>query len=97
MPMKRLQFDITDEDLRELDELRETARFSTRAELFRHALALLRWTFEKTTQEGGTLVLKDRNGESHNVVFPIWQSQRQATSTESSGGGHSPMSSAANT
>lgn len=74
---RRLQFDFTDEGLRELDELQKAAGLPTRAELIRHALRLFQWTIDETTKKGATLLL-EKDGKLREVVFPFWT--RAATS-----------------
>lgn len=76
---KRLQFDFTDESLRELDQLQEMAGAPTRAELIRQALRLLRWTLDETTNKGATILL-EKEGKIREVVFPF---QTQGTKTVS--------------
>lgn len=68
---KRLQFDFSEEGLRELDELQEITGLPTRAELIRHALRLLQWTIEETSSKGATLLL-EKDGRIREVVFPFW-------------------------
>jgi hypothetical protein len=79
---KRLQFDFTEEGLRELDELQEATGLPTRAELIRHALRLLQWTIEETANKGATLLL-EKEGRIREVVFPFWG--RAASSQSRSG------------
>lgn len=76
---KRLQFDFTEDSLRELDQLQELVGAPTRAELIRQALRLLRWTLDETTNKGATILL-EKNGKIREVVFPF---QTQLTKTTS--------------
>jgi metal-responsive CopG/Arc/MetJ family transcriptional regulator len=54
---QRLQFDLSPEALKDLDELREMADVSTRAELIRKALRLYNW-FLAQKRDGGEFLVK---------------------------------------
>lgn len=57
MTKHRLQFDISPEALKELDQLREESGAATRAELLRNALRVYSWFLEHR-REGFRLVLE---------------------------------------
>ena len=84
---KRLQFDFTEESLRELDELREITGLPTRAELVRHALRLLQWTIDETANKGATVLL-EKDGKIREVVFPFWGQGGKTTAVEAGSNGH---------
>ena len=67
----RLQFNLNEDALRELDTLREETGLPTRAELIRHALKFLQWTLEETKKKDATLLI-EKNGKAREVVFPFW-------------------------
>jgi len=46
--MKRIQFDLPDEDAEELEHLREIAGASSAAELLQNSLSLYRWAVTET-------------------------------------------------
>ena len=83
MAKHRLQFDFSDESLKELDGLREATGLTNRAELIRQALRFLQWTLTETQENAATLLL-EKNGKLREVVFPFWtvltrqQGQRDA-------------------
>ena len=77
MPNHRLQFDFTEETLKELDTLREETGLPTRAALMRYALKFLRWTLQETQEKGDFLLLK-KSGKVREVVSPFWTVSRKS-------------------
>lgn len=69
MPLHRLQFDASDETLKDIDELREMTGFSTRADLIRNSLRFLQWIIQE--MRGGAEFLVERGGQQQRVVFPF--------------------------
>lgn len=61
----RLQFDVNETQLAELDELKGDAGAASRAEVVRDALRLYRWVIDKR-RDGHTLKLY-KNGKSETV------------------------------
>lgn len=59
MGKTRLQFDVTDETLQELNELQSSTGASTRAELLRNALRLYGWFMAQ--REAGYAVYTKKN------------------------------------
>jgi Ribbon-helix-helix protein, copG family len=76
----RLQFDFSDESLKELDDLKDTTGLS-RAELIRQALRFLQWTFDQ--HKSGASVLLQKNGQVREIVFPFWTVTSPQRSTNS--------------
>ncbi|MEK7603830.1 MAG: ribbon-helix-helix protein, CopG family [Patescibacteria group bacterium] len=70
MAKHRLQFDFHEEALQELDNLKAQTGLPTRAELIRHALRFLQWTFDK--HQDGSTILVEKDGKTEEVVFPFW-------------------------
>jgi metal-responsive CopG/Arc/MetJ family transcriptional regulator len=70
MTKHRLQFDFSEEALRQLDELKDTAGVATRADLIRHALRWLQWTLTETQKNKATLLV-EKNGQVREVVLPF--------------------------
>ena len=68
----RVQFDFTEEALREADQLQKDAGFSSRAELIRHALRLLQWLMNEIRKEKATLYI-EKDGKMREIVFPFWR------------------------
>lgn len=77
MKKQRLQFDLDETTLKEVDTLREAAGFSNRAELVRNALAFLRWSLDET-KKGGTLLIKKDDGDIRQIIFPFWHIANEA-------------------
>jgi Arc/MetJ-type ribon-helix-helix transcriptional regulator len=71
MEKRRLQFDFTEEAVKELDDLQKLTGFPTRAELIRHALRFLQWTVRETVTDRATLLI-EKNGKVRQIVFPFW-------------------------
>lgn len=78
MPVHRLQFDVSDETLREIDKLQQTTGLPSRAELIRTALKFLHWTLEQKREHRGTLLIESKDGKLREVVFPFWGSGAKA-------------------
>ncbi len=77
MARNRLQFDLTDEALKEVDELRQETGLSTRAELIRNALRFLQWALEQIRDHKANLLI-EKDGKIREVVFPFWNSTERA-------------------
>lgn len=67
----RLQFDFSEEALKELDQLRDMTNLPNRAELVRQALRFLQWAYTETQEKNASLLL-ERDGKLREVVFPFW-------------------------
>jgi metal-responsive CopG/Arc/MetJ family transcriptional regulator len=80
MTKHRLQFDFSEEMLRELDELREATGLPNRAELIRNALRFLKWTFDETQRRNAAILL-EKDGKQREVVFPFWTVTAGSSST----------------
>jgi len=78
MPVHRLQFDLADEALKEVEELRKETGFLTRAELIRNALKFLQWAVEQT-RDGRNTLLVERDGKQREVIFPFWRPFQETT------------------
>ena len=65
---KRLQFDLTPEKVKNLDELKERAGLPTRAKLFRNSLRLYEWYLREIKENGGELYI-EKNGKREKVYF----------------------------
>jgi Arc/MetJ-type ribon-helix-helix transcriptional regulator len=73
MTKHRLQFDFTEEAVKEIDDLREAAELPSRAELIRYSLKFLRWALRMIRDEHATLLV-EKEGKIREVVFPFWAS-----------------------
>lgn len=69
MEKRKLQFDFTQEVVRELEELQQLTGLSTRVQAIRHALCFLRWAVDET-RKGGTLLV-EKHGKTREVI-PFW-------------------------
>ena len=63
MKKHRIQFDLTDKALRQVDAIKKKAGLTTRAELFRRAIALYRLAVSADK------VIIEKNGEQETVVI----------------------------
>ena len=81
MTKHRLQFDFSEEALKQLDELKDAAGVGTRAELIRQALRLLQWTLTET-QDNKATILVERDGKVREIVFPFMPSSRERESSD---------------
>lgn len=68
LKMKRIQFDISDDDTQKLDELVEDSGAASRAEVLRHALSLYQF-FVEESNKGRRIQVVDP--ESNIVREPI--------------------------
>lgn len=71
MPKSRLQFDFSEDALRELEQLQEETGLPTRAELIRQSLKLLQWMLNETTEHNATFLV-EKDGKVREIVFPFW-------------------------
>jgi hypothetical protein len=68
--MKRLQFDISDERAKELDDLVERTGLKTRAQLFNTALSLFEWAVRE--REAGCIIasVNEKNDKYKEIDMP---------------------------
>jgi metal-responsive CopG/Arc/MetJ family transcriptional regulator len=71
MPKTRLQFDFSEEALKELEQLQEDTGLPTRAELIRQSLKLVQWMLNETSENSATFLI-EKNGKMREIVFPFW-------------------------
>jgi len=76
MSKHRLQFDFTEEALKQLDDLKDAVGLGTRAELIRQALRLMQWTLTETRDKNAT-ILVEKEGKVREVVFPFLPAARE--------------------
>ena len=68
--MVRIQLDLPEEQVKELDALMEKTKLSTRKELFNNALTLLQWAV-KAKQAGRVIAsLDEESGKAKELVMP---------------------------
>lgn len=70
MTTHRLQFDFSEEALKELDNLKAQTKLPTRAELVRQSLHFLQWMLEQ--HQTGSAILVEKHGKIREVIFPFW-------------------------
>lgn len=66
----RVQLDLSEEAFQELNALQKTLRASSRAEVVRNALGVLRWV-TKHLIAGDKMVIEKADGTKSNVEFPF--------------------------
>lgn len=68
--MVRIQLDLPEEQVKELDVLMEKAKLTTRKDLFNNALTLFQWAVK--AKEAGRIVasLDEDNGTAKELVMP---------------------------
>lgn len=71
MAKHRLQLDITDDALRDLDQLRDITGLPNRAEVIRQALRFFQWTINETQQNNANLLI-EKDKTMRQIVFPFW-------------------------
>jgi metal-responsive CopG/Arc/MetJ family transcriptional regulator len=71
MPKTRLQFDFSDDALKELEELQAETGLPSRAELIRQSLKLLQWMLHETAENNATFLV-EKNGKVREIAFPFW-------------------------
>jgi hypothetical protein len=67
--MVRIQLDLPDEQVAELDKLMQETRLSTRKDLFNNALTLFYWAV-KAKKAGRVVASVDENGNMRELVMP---------------------------
>src|SRR5438552_16175102 len=72
MNMVRVQLDLPEEKIRELDGLMQEAQIRTRKDLFNSALTLLAWMFNE--RKGGRIIasLDEESGSYKELVMPFF-------------------------
>lgn len=75
MAKHRLQFDLNEDAIKEMDQLREETGLPTRAELIRNALRFLDWALREVRDQNASLLI-EKDGKLREVVFPFWKSTK---------------------
>jgi metal-responsive CopG/Arc/MetJ family transcriptional regulator len=65
----RLQFDLTPEALKQLDEIKNKANLNTRAEVVRNALRLYTWCLDKKAEGFQFQIKKDSQYKDLEFLF----------------------------
>jgi hypothetical protein len=69
----RVQFDITDERLRELEELMERCGIETRKDLFNNALSLMEWVVEQRANGRAIAAINESSGSYKELQMPFFR------------------------
>lgn len=68
--MVRIQFDLPEEQVKELDELMRETKLSTRKELFNNALTLFQWAVKAKRAGRAIASLDEENKIAKELVMP---------------------------
>jgi len=67
----RVQFELSDSIIAYLDELKQDLHASSRGEVFKHALAVLRWATDKTTNGYTIVAMKEGEETLKELLNPL--------------------------
>jgi metal-responsive CopG/Arc/MetJ family transcriptional regulator len=73
----RIQFEFSDNAVKELDTLREALNAKSRGEVINHAIGVLRWLV-KEKQENHKIIIEKNDNSRMEVIFPQLESLRPA-------------------
>lgn len=77
----RMQFDFTEEKVKELEAMMEKCDISTRKELFNNALTILQWALDESEQ-GHDIAAIDRNEKQFYALrMPILMQAKKSQAT----------------
>jgi hypothetical protein len=68
--MARIQFEVSEDKLREIDQLRDDMGVSTRTELFNYALTLLKWALREEQLGRVVASLDESTGKYKQLEIP---------------------------
>ena len=68
--MTRIQFNVPDDKLEELDEMRKELGLSTRKDLFNNAMTLLEWTMNQKKKGHKVVALNEMDDSYRELVMP---------------------------
>ena len=68
----RLQFEVSDAMLKDIDDAVERSGSSTRAELFKNQLAFFLWALDEK-EKGATIVARSPDGTERELLLPALQ------------------------
>jgi len=76
--MIRVQLDLPEEQVRELDELMKEAKIATRKDLFNNALTLFQWAVK--SKRAGRIIasLDEKSGNAKELVMPALENIQAA-------------------
>jgi len=74
--MTRIQLDMPEEQVKELDELMKETNIATRKELFNNALTLFQWAVN--AKRSGRIVasLDEQTGTAKEILMPVLENAR---------------------
>jgi len=77
MSLVRIQFDLTDRKVEQLDQLMNEAGITTRKDLFNNALSVLEWVIKYHKQGRAIVAVSDREGEPDKELWmPMFDNHR---------------------
>lgn len=75
--LKRLQFDVSDSEVRELDRLMTKCGLLTRKDMFNNALTLLRWAAREIENDRDIASVDDKTEQYFILNMPIFDALRR--------------------
>ena len=88
MNMIRIQLDLPEERVRELDEIMREAHIGTRKELFNSALTFLAWALNEREQGRVIASLDETTGGYKELVMPFFKFRRNRPGDENNNNHH---------
>ncbi|HAK0681074.1 TPA: hypothetical protein H1P55_004572 [Salmonella enterica] len=76
----RMQFDLPEERLKELDSLMEKCGISTKKELFNYALTMLEWAVDESEHGHDIAAIDREKKEFYSLRMPILKRLNRASS-----------------
>jgi hypothetical protein len=75
--MQRIQFEVPDERLQELEDLMKEAKITTKKDLLNNALTLFEWVLSEVKQ-GNAIAAIDESGQKYKeITMPVFRNVRR--------------------
>jgi len=71
--MQRIQFDLTEDQVKEIETLMERTRTSTKREFFNNAIAILEWAVDESSSGRKIGSMDDKSRTYKELYMPIFK------------------------
>jgi len=77
--MQRIQFELTESQVKDIEKLMEKTSTSTKREFFNNAIAILEWAVDESSNGRKIASMDDSSHTYKELVMPIFRAAKQDT------------------
>jgi len=75
--MQRIQFELTDDQVKDIEKLMKRTGTSTKREFFNNAIAILEWAVDESSDGRKIASMDDSSHSYKELVMPIFRAAKQ--------------------